>query len=166
MLYAHLNDMIMYIVILRLRLRRNWRRSPEDVGRPSKFRRCINVAEFAPHVLHVAVSFSPRTANRVLSVWSNRVFPVAPPTRRWPGPAFVCTWLPNPAGEARAFDFFTFRRDHWFRRRPRRKSAERSARKWRPRYLRNVAHLPRLLSNFFVCILVSSQIHETLTGSD
>lgn len=29
-----------------------------------------------------AVPFSPRTANRVLSVWSNHVFPVAPPTRR------------------------------------------------------------------------------------
>lgn len=97
-----------------------------------------------------AVSFSPRTAaNRVLSAWSNRVFPVAPPTRRRPGPAFVCTRLPNPADGARAFDFFTSRRDHWFRRRPRRKSAEWIRAQVDTTLFADLPHLPRLLSNFF-----------------
>lgn len=88
---SHSYDSIVHIVILRLRLER-----------PKIARGLMSsVVLFELHQrrgIHIrfAASF---IRNRVLSMWSNRVFPVASPTsRRRRDPAFVCTRLPNPPG--------------------------------------------------------------------
>lgn len=180
MLCARLNGMTMHIVISFTSVWGNWRRSSRGLmsvvlrgastlhqRRGIRGRSVCCASPFRRFV------FRPANGDRVLSVWSNRVFPVAPPTRRRPRirRSYARGYRIRPAaGAARAFDFFTSRRDHWFRRRPRRKSAVLiRAQVGRGLLFAERPALPWTVEQFFfffIYILVNSQIHTAVTGSE